>query len=92
MNNIKARLQQWDCDPKNIPGMIYSVYNDGEISFEKCCNGELLGQRTLHLREPGFGKEIDRNLFPRQTNSHGFIYCKDYETAYLTRELIKNNL
>ena len=62
-------------------GMVYQVWDDGEITLQKC--GDLLWQRSIHTINPdlGFGKLADIN-FPHKRGiySYAFVTDKDAES------------
>jgi len=63
-------------DLAKVEGMVYQVWEDGEVTLTKC--GSLLGQRDLHMICPGHTKAtVSVSLFPHQCNGHGFIYTDE---------------
>lgn len=64
-------------DLAKLEGMVYQVWEDGEVTLTKC--GSLLGQRNLHMIYPGHPRAaVPVSLFPhRTTNGHGFIYTDE---------------
>jgi len=68
-------------------GMVYSVWEDGEITLEK--GGDLFGQRTLHCIAYGVGiKAQPKDAFPWQNTDHGRIFVRNYDDAELARQII----
>lgn len=62
-------------DPKlaEVDGMVYQVWEDGEVTLQKC--GDLLWQRSLHRIKMGDpSKAVDPKLFPCQSNGHGYAF------------------
>jgi len=69
-----------------LPGMVYQVWEDGEITLQKC--GELLWQRTLHMMNAGdSARAVDPKLFTHQQGKHGYIFT-DEEGARTVRHAI----
>ena len=68
------------------PGMVYQVWEDGEVTCQK--SGELLWLRSLHCFDAGRpDKAVSPDMFPHQLNNHGYIYT-DREGAYAVRAAI----
>lgn len=67
--------------------MVYSVWEDGEITLEK--GGELFGLRTLHMIAPGDpAKAWPKELFPVQNAQHGRIFAASSDAANAFANLI----
>ena len=67
------------------PGMVYQVWEDGEITLQK--SGEILWQRSLHMVERGHIK--NRIDMPHKSGEHSYIFCTR-DDAYLIRAEIFN--
>ncbi len=72
--------------------MVYSVWEDGEITIEK--GGNLFGQRSLHC----VSYMVAKNPFPvdmlpvkNYGNSHGRIFCDTKEIAEKAHNLVLEN-
>ena len=89
MNHIQKLIAQHGNDTlAEEDGMVYQVWEDGEITLTK--SGRLLGQRSLHTIESGWsGKSVPTDWFPHdiQEGKHGFIYT-DNEGADAVRHAI----
>lgn len=72
------------------PGMVYQVWEDGEITLQK--SGELLGQRSLHCITPGVGFEVPLDLFPNMARSHANIYTTSEGAEAVRLEILKVKL
>lgn len=72
--------------------MVYSVWEDGEITLEK--GGELFGARNLHCIQPGLPERIPLDLFPKTPDdvNHARIYVDTKKEADLARAFIENTL
>jgi len=70
-------------------GMVYQVWEDGEITLQKC--GDLLWQRSLHSIWPGIeAASVPLDWFPNQTSNHAYIFtdeigAKEVRQAILER-------
>lgn len=69
---------------KNLPGMVYEIWEDGEITLTK--SGELYGQRTLHCIVPGI-KGVNVPLPESRHGGHSSMCVQDVDIA-LARKLI----
>lgn len=68
-------------------GMVYSVWEDGEITLEK--GGALFGQRNLHRMAGGdASKALPIAAMPLKSGTHGRILVKDEHDARAAHELI----
>jgi hypothetical protein len=70
--------------------MVYEVWEDGEVTLTK--GGDLYGQRTLHMIEPGdASKALPVSGFPCRSrdDAHGRIQCKDSYDANIACTIIK---
>ena len=84
---LRQRLKSINNDElAQQPGMVYQVWNDGEITLTK--SGRLLGQRGLHMIRPGMELAIDPTLFPHQSTKYGFCYTTE-GGCNLVRTLIR---
>lgn len=67
--------------------MVYSVWEDGEITLEK--GGNLFGQRNLHCIAFGNpSKALPFQEFPEQNSQHGRIFVIDHETALKAQAIV----
>lgn len=75
-------------DPRDINGMGYIVFNDGEVCLTKC--GDLFGQRNLHMQSSGFsGSSLVTFNLPRKWSDKNTYACFDSEVdATALREFI----
>jgi hypothetical protein len=73
-------------------GMVYQVWEDGEVSLQK--SGQILWQRTLFTIERGFERRFSGELFPHhltavnRADRHGYIFT-DETGAMAVRNFIK---
>lgn len=82
-----AAIARYHAPEAKAQSMVYSVWEDGEITIEK--GGSLFGQRNLHCVAPGHGcKAWDKNLFPMQNVLHGRILVATNKDAEAFRALI----
>jgi hypothetical protein len=71
-------------------GMLYSVWEDGEVTIEKA--GDLFGQRTLHCLLPG-GDEAGLPVtmpVPNRAGTHSRIFVRSYKDAVRASALLGN--
>lgn len=73
---------------EDCPGMAYEVWEDGEISYTKCSNGVLYGQRTLHCILSGLPNSLPLEIFPERNTFHAFVRCSNGEGAEQMRKFI----
>lgn len=67
-------------------GHVYQVWEDGEITLQKC--GPLLWQRNLHMIERGDpARATDWTAWPCKLGNHGYIFTTK-ERAYRIRAMI----
>lgn len=68
--------------------MVYSVWEDGEITLEK--GGELFGLRNLHQMEPPLldNAAVPISFMPVQDGKHARAYVIDREAALTLRNAI----
>ena len=73
-------------------GMLYQVWEDGEVTLTKC--GCLYGQRNVHTIELPFSQRLPVSDFPclNHAGTHGHINCHSDVEAKLARELIHSVL
>ena len=72
---------QWEND------MVYSVWEDGEITLEK--GGALFGQRSMHTIAQGLSQTQPYNALPVKNELHSRIFVVSHEHALLARQAIK---
>jgi hypothetical protein len=89
-DEIKAFLASKDKSPKDIPGMAWEVWEDGEITLTKCSNGELYGQRNLHQMSGPTEFKLPLDLFPHPGNTHASVICDNEADCKEIRSLIVN--
>lgn len=72
--DFKALLaQHHNPDLAKADGHVYQVWEDGEITLQKC--GELLWMRNLHCITDALpDRRIAVELFPDTYNGHGYIF------------------
>ena len=73
-------------------GMLYSVWEDGEVTLEK--GGSLFNQRNLHCIIPGdpqAGLPVAMPV-PNSDGSHGRIFVRTHEEAVRASALLGNRL
>ena len=73
-----------------VEGMLYSVWEDGEITLEKA--GILFGMRNLHCILPGddkAGLPVAMPV-PNSDGSHGRIFVRTREDAWQASRLLGN--
>ncbi len=72
--------------------MVYSVWEDGEITLEK--GGSLFGMRSLHCVYPGMYSQIEAKIMPvvNPDGSHGRIYVSSHDEAMAARKILKEYL
>jgi hypothetical protein len=70
--------------------MVYSVWEDGEITLEK--GGDLFGRRTLHCISMGnpakAWQAVEFPVLNPGNGGHGRIYVRDHETAVTAANMI----
>ena len=73
------------------PGMVYQVWQDGEITSQKC--GELWKQRNLHQTYPPVQDRHYDLVFPHESGCTGntFAFMANIEDALTIRNLVKLN-
>ena len=84
----KLILESNNDELSKLPGHVYQVWEDGEITLQK--SGSLLWKRTLHSIVPGVAFKISSEWFPYQTgrdNIHGYAFVTE-ENAYKIRKAI----
>lgn len=88
IKEITAAVVAMNKPEHKADGMVYQVWEDGEITLQK--GGSLFGQRTLHTIEQEHTlKSIDPNRMPNINRSgHGYIIVGSYEEAQEARALI----
>lgn len=77
-------------DQYKVEEMLYSVWEDGEVTLEK--GGSLFGQRSLHVIVPGdplAGLPAAMPV-PNSSGTHGRIFVKDHATALRACALLGN--
>lgn len=78
IEEIKKLAQELD-NPKlakQDPGMVIQVWQDGEITCQKC--GELLWERTLHCFKTGHPKnKVEMPHKHTTTDSYAFVTRED---------------
>jgi len=74
-------------DLAKSPDMVYQVWEDGEITLQKC--GELLWQRTLHMMEAGFRDRKVPLEWMTSNGDHAYIFCT-HEDAMTVRDMIRD--
>jgi hypothetical protein len=82
LHNPEARQQH----------MVYSVWEDGEITIEK--GGAIFGQRSLHCVSFVTAKNplpVDSMPVKNYDNSHGRIFCDTKEIAEKAHALVLDN-
>lgn len=76
-----------DCPEARLEGMVYQVWEDGEITLQK--GGNLLWQRNLHCTAPGSEKEgLPRDALRNKYNGHSYIFAASHDDAEKARDLI----
>lgn len=77
---LAAMLTAHSLEHKNLL-MVYSVWEDGEITLEK--GGELFGCRTLHCVRIGtrFSLDVASLPMPNAKGTHARVLVADSETA-----------
>ena len=71
-------LKHYHPEMAEVPGMVYQVWEDGEITLTK--SGDLLGQRSLHCINQGYDYQIPLSCFPGDNNGY------DHASIYTDRE------
>ena len=67
--------------------MVYSVWEDGEITLEK--GGVLFGLRNLHMIKGGSDtNKLPSNLFPVTEGTHGRVFVNTMKEAEDTQSMI----
>jgi len=75
----------------NDGGMVYQVFEDGEITLQK--GGSLMWQRTLHCVVPGVQSKAlpaDALCHKMRSAPHSYIFAASKEVADRARLLIVN--
>jgi hypothetical protein len=72
-------------DDSRNAGMIYTVFNDGEVCCQKA--GSLLWQRSLHCFRNG-GEKVSEDGFPGRMNGFAYVHVAKREDAYAISNLI----
>lgn len=85
---LKAVLALHDPLATSRPGMVYEVWEDGEITLTK--SGELYGLRQLHQISPPFPFHLPVDSLPNVNGpgTHSCIAASSHETATEARNLI----
>lgn len=74
-------------DLRKIEGMVYEIWEDGEITLQKC--GSLYGQRNMHCIVPGvFKMTANVELLPEKTNNNHSLMAVHCDNLVRARELI----
>ena len=78
---IRDLIAELHCPEARNNSMVYSVWEDGEVTLEK--GGELFGLRNLHMIEPGGKTPCPVDWFPIRNHdgSHGRVFAADKESA-----------
>lgn len=82
MNEVRLRVLIAAADAvgtvvKEEHGMIYQVWEDGEVTLQKC--GPLLWQRNLHMISPGNPSiDISEHL-PNKDSKHAWVWCEGHK-------------
>jgi len=67
-------------DEREKEGMVYQVWEDGEITLQK--GGRLFGLRTVHCIKFGsIKKQLNIADFPGQAHGHGYVFVDSHENA-----------
>lgn len=92
--NVAAFVAMHNPEARHNP-MVYSVWEDGEITLEK--GGELFGLRTLHCTTPGSQTyrsnpdaptlPIEQLPMPNHAGTHGRILVDTYEQSMLAHRI-----
>ncbi len=69
------------------PGMVYQVWQDGEITLQK--SGDLLWQRNLHMIAPPPAHFVSGLKFPETSGSNSFAFVGTKEEAERVRSLVE---
>lgn len=85
----KAAIAVYHDPNAHQSSMVYSVWEDGEVTLEK--GGELFGQRNLHCINPADPTVTPWPiaLFPMTNSAHGRILCTNNQSADEFRQIIK---
>lgn len=82
-----ARFLAYHSPESRNDGMVYSVWEDGEITLEK--GGALFGQRNLHMMAHGnAAKALPVASMPLRSGPHGRILVRNETDARAAHELI----
>ena len=82
-----AAVNALDCPEAAADGMVYQVWEDGELTLQK--GGGLLWQRNLHCIEMGQGgKSLPTGALAHRYGEHSYIFCRDEADASKARSLI----
>lgn len=82
-----AAVNALDCPEARLEGMVYQVWEDGEVTLQK--GGSLLWQRNLHCIAPGSEEHgLPRDALCNKYNGHSFIYVASSDAAEAARDLI----
>ena len=73
-------------DEYKKPGMVYQVWQDGEITLQKC--GDLFGQRNLHCIDPAVRNAPAGLVFPHKSGDNSYAFVANREDAEEIRALV----
>jgi len=66
-------------DEREKEGMVYQVWEDGEITLQK--GGRLFGLRTVHCIKFGGDRQLNIADLPGQGYNHGYVFVDSHENA-----------
>ena len=86
-DEMRAAIVKYHTPNAKEHPMVYSVWEDGEITLEK--GGNLFGQRNCHMIDRGRAdKAWPVALFPMTNSAHGRILAANEADAAAFRKLI----
>lgn len=89
----KLAAQLDDQDAAKEAGMVYQVWNDGEITLQKA--GDLLWRRSLHCIHPGLntvGLSVEKLTLKHESGKYTFVWVRDETDAFRVRQAIAKQL